>query len=153
MPQFESTFFLAQIFWLLVCFGVLWSTMQFWIFPKLKALQHNRKKSLEKKIEEAKVFQHRAELLMKETHDYLEQSRQEAAVLIHESLHSSQNSLQEVIQGLKEAHHAKLELFKNELAQKQDNVLESLSKEIPSLVHLCLGLKNNDVQEEYQPTL
>jgi F0F1-type ATP synthase membrane subunit b/b' len=153
MPQFKSTYFLAQIFWLMICFGVLWSAMQFWVFPKLHALQKNRKKSLEQKIEEAKLFQHRAELLMKETHDYLEQSRQEAAVLIHEGLHTSQDSLQKVIHGLKEVHHAKIELFKNELIQKQDEVLARLSKEVPALVDLYVGIKKNSVQEESQPTL
>jgi F0F1-type ATP synthase membrane subunit b/b' len=153
MPQFNSTFFLAQIFWLMICFGVLWSAMQFWVFPKLEALQSNRKKSLEQKIEEAKLFQHRAELLMKETHDYLEQSRQEAAVLIHEGLHASQDSLETVIHGLKEVQHAKIELFKNELTQKQGEVLAKLSKEIPSLVYLCLGVEKDRFQEESQPTL
>lgn len=154
MPQFDSTFFLAQIFWLLICFGALWAAMQFWVLPQLSHLQKRRKHSLERLIEEAKIFQQQAEILMKENAEYLSKSRQEAATLIHDSLQASQNSLEEVIQELKEAHHTKIDVFKTELAQQQEKALDKLKKEIPSLVQLCLGIESTEIQQNQQrPTL
>ena len=158
MPQFESTFFLAQIFWLLLCFGTLWTAMHFWIVPRLTALQEKRRKFLEGKIEEAKVYQQRAEALIQENQEHLEKARQDAVALIHEALHASQNSIQEVFYELQNAHHDRMEALKSELCQKQDQVIEKLRKEIPDLVELCLGLGAgaeiaNNVPESQRPPL
>jgi len=153
MPQFESTFFLAQIFWLVICFGILWAAMQFWVVPRLNILQKKRKHSLEAQIEEAKNYQQRAEVLMQENQEYLEKARQDATALIHEALHESQHSLQEALHELRHIHHTKVEALKSDLIQQQGEMISKLKKEIPFLVQLCLGVENPGKESEDRPVL
>ena len=42
MPQFDVQFFASQIFWLCVCFGILWSAMHFWVVPSVRSIWAER---------------------------------------------------------------------------------------------------------------
>ena len=47
LPQFDSSFYSGEIFWLLFSFGILWGCFQFWIMPHFYSLEKQRKKSLD----------------------------------------------------------------------------------------------------------
>jgi len=48
MPQFESQYFISQIFWLLVCFSIIYITIGKVYIPKIKAIVKKRAKNQDK---------------------------------------------------------------------------------------------------------
>lgn len=53
MPQFDSQFFTSQIFWVCVCFGILWSAMQWWVIPSVRWIQAQRNTHVQGVLKEA----------------------------------------------------------------------------------------------------
>lgn len=53
MPQFDVQFFASQIFWVCVCFGILWGAMHFWVVPSVQNIWAERSRYLREISEEA----------------------------------------------------------------------------------------------------
>ncbi|ETZ04741.1 ATP synthase subunit B family protein [Holospora undulata] len=54
MPQFDSQFFASQIFWVCVCFGVLWGAMHWWVVPRVRDIQKIRSSKVGTVMEEVR---------------------------------------------------------------------------------------------------
>ena len=54
MPQFDSHFFASQIFWVCVCFGLLWAAMHWWVVPRVRSIQKLRSSHSNTIMEEVK---------------------------------------------------------------------------------------------------
>lgn len=53
MPQFDVQFFASQIFWVCICFGILWGAMHFWVVPSVQHIWAERSGYVREISEEA----------------------------------------------------------------------------------------------------
>ena len=90
MPQFNTTFWLSQVFWLLISFGSLYLGVRFIIFPMFDTIFKKRAEKIERPLEQAEALvsktqkmQYQAEQrkqdLSKRQADQLEKAQQQAA--------------------------------------------------------------------------
>ena len=55
MPQFDTSSFASQIFWLFLCFGILFLFLQYVIVPKIMKAINERTIKIQEQIETAKL--------------------------------------------------------------------------------------------------
>lgn len=78
MPQLDPTSFPSQLFWLGVCFLVLYLLLSYIALPKISQVLEAREQSLEEKINTASTYREQAENLLAEYEEILKQAREKA---------------------------------------------------------------------------
>lgn len=83
MPQLDPTWFASQLFWLFVCFTVLYIIMARGIVPRIREVLESRQSRIESDLEFARSMQEEAETVKHEYEASLETSQNKARQLIH----------------------------------------------------------------------
>ena len=66
MPQFDTVFFISQIFWLLVSFCGLYLGVRFIIFPMFDSIFSERKKQMDIPLDQAEKLTQKTQFLQEE---------------------------------------------------------------------------------------
>ena len=142
MPQFDSSSFLSQIFWLSLCFMGLWACLHWMIVPKFLSIRDKRKKSLEDLIEQAKAIHTEAEALMKQNELRQEKTRQEARQIIQEASAQGEAMVRKAMEEFRELYDQRIQNFHHELEQ-QTHLSHSFDQEnlISELTNLLMARK------------
>ena len=104
MPQFDTLFFLSQIFWLLVSFGGLYLGVYFIIFPMFQSIFSKRAALIELPLERAENLAKETQLIEqklaekklaydKRCNEHLNSVYQKNASLLKEALKKTDDSL------------------------------------------------------------
>ena len=64
MPQLDSSTFISQIFWLIVCFSVLWTIIGCFVTPKISDIVQRRQHKIDDYLSAAEKFKQSAEELV-----------------------------------------------------------------------------------------
>tara|TARA_Y100001935_G_scaffold186379_1_gene154867 strand:+ start:116 stop:706 length:591 start_codon:yes stop_codon:yes gene_type:complete len=78
MPQLNPEFWISQIFWLSLTFGILYIVLSKIILPKISANLELRKSQIQENIEEAEKQRHSSEAKLKEYDEIVIKSKIEA---------------------------------------------------------------------------
>ena len=78
MPQLNPEFWISQIFWLTLTFGILYTVLSKLILPKISANLELRKSQIQENIEAAEKQRKNSESKLKEYDDIILKSKQEA---------------------------------------------------------------------------
>ena len=78
MPQLNPEFWISQIFWLTLTFGILYTVLSKLILPKISANLELRKSQIQENIEAAEKQRKSSESKLKEYDDIILKSKQEA---------------------------------------------------------------------------
>ena len=63
MPQFETTYLVSQLFWLLVSFGGLYLGVRFVVFPLFNTIFNKRQNELDIRLNQAETLTQQAQIL------------------------------------------------------------------------------------------
>jgi F-type H+-transporting ATPase subunit b len=86
MPQFDLGLFIPQIFWLILCFTCLYAFTVGYSVPRLKKVYDERWQHTEKVRIDSLHLHRKAQEVIHAYEQALEQSRQEASILIRKSM-------------------------------------------------------------------
>lgn len=64
MPQFDISTYSSQLFWLVVCWGLLFLYLWLYLVPKMQMKLKNRDKKIEELLQKAKALDENAEQLL-----------------------------------------------------------------------------------------
>jgi len=78
MPQLNPEFWISQIFWLIVSFGILYIVLSKLILPKISANLESRKSQIQENIEAAEKQRESSEFKLKEYDEIILKSKLEA---------------------------------------------------------------------------
>jgi len=78
MPQLDPEFWISQIFWLTLTFGILYIVLSKLILPKISANLELRKSQIQENIEAAEKQRENSESKLKEFNDIINKSKLEA---------------------------------------------------------------------------
>ena len=78
MPQLNPEFWISQIFWLTLTFGILYIVLSKFILPKISANLELRKSQIQENIEAAERQRESSEAKLKEYEDIISKSKLEA---------------------------------------------------------------------------
>ena len=82
MPQLDIAFYPAQIFWLLISFGILFFAMKFWLLPPLENILQQREEKIKKILRQADRLSSEADRIDKEYQKYINDATQYSARIL-----------------------------------------------------------------------
>ena len=85
MPQLDPEFWISQIFWLTITFGILFLTLSKLILPKISANLESRKLQISDNIEAAERFRKESESKLVEFDQIILKSKNEAKNILNEA--------------------------------------------------------------------
>ena len=84
MPQLDPEFWIAQIFWLILTFSILYLVIWKIFLPKITYSVENRKSRIVNDLDETQKLKENAEKKLKEYNKIIENSKQEAKKIIED---------------------------------------------------------------------
>ena len=118
MPQLDPEFWIAQIFWLILTFSILYLIIWKIFLPKITYSVENRKSKIVNDLDETQKLKENSEKKLEEYNKIIENSKQEAKKIIEEE----RKRLDEDIEGKKKD-------FNNQM----DKEIATVEKEIKDL--------------------
>ena len=137
MPQFDLSFYPAQIFWLLVSFGFLYLMMRYLICPQIEGILEEREKKVEQTLKEAEKRNQEAADFHQRYQIFLLDAEQEKTDQIQKAYQSirrkmkvleskNDNRLHQRIRRAEE----KIEMRAEELKHESDKLSVQLAKQL-----------------------
>ncbi len=118
MPQLDPEFWISQIFWLIITFGILYVILSKFILPKISSNLELRKSQIQENIEAAEKQREISEVKLKEYDEIISKSKIEAKNIF-------KNAREKVIKDIN---------FKKETLDKQiDDEISNAEEEIKNL--------------------
>ena len=137
MPQLDPEFWISQIFWLTITFGVLYVILSKFILPKISSNLELRKSQIQENIEAAEKQRESSEAKLKEYEEIIFKSKLEAKNIfknVREKIIKDINSKKEILdkQINDEINDAEkeIETLKNVAAEKINKIAIETSSDI-----------------------
>ena len=148
MPQLNPEFWISQIFWLIITFGILYFTLSKFILPKISSNLELRKSQIQENIEAAEKQRESSEVKLKEYDEIILKSKIEAKNIFKnakEKVVKDINSKKEILDKQIDDEiinaEEEIEKLKNNAAKKINNIeLETSS----SLLKMLIGTEVNN---------
>ena len=102
MPQLNPEFWISQIFWLTLTFGILYLVLSKLILPKISANLETRKSQILENIEAAEKQREDSEMKLKEYEEIISKSKLEAKTIFNQAREKALkdiNAKKEVLEG------------------------------------------------------
>ena len=148
MPQLDPEFWISQIFWLIITFGILYFTLSKFILPKISLNLELRKSQIQENIESAEKQRESSEVKLKEYDEIIHKSKMEAKKIFkdaREKVVKDINSKKEILD--KQIHEEisnaeeEIEKLKNNAAKKINEIAVETSS---SLLKILIGTEVNN---------
>lgn len=101
MPQFDLTWYPSQIFWLIVCFVILYIAMRYFLLPPLQEIMKERDHKIQSILRQADKFNAEADRLLQEYQKYIDQASTHSAQVLqtaHDEISADYEAQEEKIQ-------------------------------------------------------
>lgn len=134
MPQLDISTYSSQVFWLVVCFGILCVFMATMIAPRIGLSLHQRAKVLEEHSMAAKKLLEEAEILRDKSIHQLGQARHDAAQQLHQALHDLSHYRTEKVREFDQKLQVRLLELSKSLSQQKQEILSTSQDLVTHLV-------------------
>ena len=137
MPQLNPEFWVSQIFWLLITFGILYLVLSKLILPKISKNLESRKSQISENIEAAEKHRENSNSKLKEYDDIILKSKLEANNIFKEArekvikdINSKKENLDKQIDEEIKKTEQELEAFKKSSPEKINKIAIETSTEL-----------------------
>ena len=137
MPQLNPEFWISQIFWLTLTFGILYVVLSKLILPKISANLELRKSQIQENIEAAEKKRESSETKLKEYDDIVLKSKLEAGNIFKEArekvikdIGSKKKTLDEQIDEEIKKAEQEIEVLKKTAPEKINKIANETSSEL-----------------------
>ena len=127
MPQLNPEYWVSQIFWLTLTFGILYIVLSKLILPKISANLESRKSQISDNIEAADKQREESETKLKEFEEIIFKSKNEAKIIFNEA---REKALKDI--------NAKKEILDKQIDQeikKAEDEINKLRKDAPTKIN------------------
>ena len=148
MPQLNPEFWISQIFWLTITFGILYVVLSKLILPKISANLEIRKTQILENISAAEKKRKESELKIKEFEEIIEKSKNDAKSYLNhakEKLTKNINIKKEALEKDLTEEIQKVEVEIKELRNKAPERINKIAIETSAdLLHQLIGVAVNN---------
>ena len=137
MPQLNPEFWVSQIFWLLLTFGIMYLVLSKLILPKISKNLESRKSQISENIEAAEKHRENSDSKLKEYDDIILKTKLEANNIFKEArekvikdINSKKENLDRQIDGEIKKTEQELEIFKKSSPEKINKIAIETSTEL-----------------------
>ena len=148
MPQLNPEFWISQIFWLTLTFGILYLVLSKLILPKISANLETRKSQILENIEAAEKQREDSEMKLKEYEEIISKSKLEAKTIFNQAREKALkdiNAKKEVLDGQIDEEISKAEeeikILRNGALDKINKIAIETSSE---LIQKLIGAEVNN---------
>ena len=148
MPQLNPEFWISQIFWLTLTFGILYMVLSKLILPKISANLESRKSQIQDNIEAAEKQREDSESKLKEYEEIVFKSKLEAKKIFKDSrekiikdINNKKETLEKQIDDEIEKAEKEIEVVKKNAPEKINKIAIETSSE---LVKKIIGAEINN---------
>ncbi len=143
VPQFDTSWYVGEVFWLLLTFGLLFLGMKYFIFPMIQDVFIERKQLVENDLSIASVVNERAEVLMKDYNAHILSAQEAKAEVINETYQDIQKFSAHVDAEHEEVFRAQIDETEKQMQKVQSdfvNEVDTLAVQVAE--KLALKLEN-----------
>ena len=137
MPQFNTTFWLSQVFWLLISFGSLYLGVRFIIFPMFDTIFKKRAEKIERPLEQAEELVSKTQKMQYQA----EQRKQDLARRQADQLETAQQQAAEQMRSVSEKQEKELSNRLNRHIQKIEKIEQQLLSDSDFVNGVLKGVK------------
>ena len=148
MPQLNPEFWISQIFWLTLSFGILYAVLSKLILPKISANLELRKSQIQENIEAAEKQRESSESKLKEYDNIVQKSKLEAKTIfknarekVLKDINSKKEILDKQIEGEIKKIEEEIEMLKKNAPEKINKIAIETSSE---LIKKIIGAEINN---------
>ena len=148
MPQLNPEFWISQIFWLTLSFGILYAVLSKLILPKISANLELRKSQIQENIEAAEKQRESSESKLKEYDNIVQKSKLEAKSIFKNArekmlkdINSKKEILDKQIEGEIKKIEVEIEMLKKNAPEKINKIAIETSSE---LIKKIIGAEVNN---------
>ena len=148
MPQLNPEFWISQIFWLTLTFGILYVVLSKLILPKISANLELRKSQIQENIEAAEKQRESSESKLKEYENIVQKSKLEAKTIfknarekVLKDINSKKEILDKQIEGEITKVEEEIEMLKKNAPEKINKIAIETSSE---LIKKIIGAEVNN---------
>jgi F-type H+-transporting ATPase subunit b len=138
VPQFDTSTYIGQIFWLVISFGLLWGAIHFWIYPMFGRILEKREQHVQGLILGAQNLKNDIANLHSQIKEELQKAQEAGQKLIVNAQSQKQDQLKALQERLTLQHRDAIEKFRQELEQQSRGInaqdQEKFIQEIASLL-------------------
>lgn len=127
MPQLDPTWFASQIFWLAVCFTLLYVLLSRAVLPKLGGIIERRADTVSGDLASAEVAKNMAQQAQQDYEQTLAQSREMAQGLINEVMEENKEHAEKTLRAMDAEVAKKLTEAHNRITNKKHELLASMT--------------------------
>tara|TARA_B100000963_G_scaffold322471_1_gene306549 strand:+ start:25 stop:615 length:591 start_codon:yes stop_codon:yes gene_type:complete len=128
MPQLNPEFWISQIFWLSLTFGVLYVILSKLILPKISANLELRKSQIQENIEAAEKQRENSELKLKEYNEILLKSNLDAKNIFREAREKALKNINSKKETLEKQINEEIKTAEEEIEILKKNAPEKIKK-------------------------
>lgn len=133
MPQLDVSTYTSQLFWLIICFTVLYFTLKNSIIPRLDQIIKNRWNHIEGAQNKAKEFKKETELFNSQGIIYINKARKLSHEVIDNANKESRIHIAQKRLELSEQFQKRLINFKSKIKEEEKIAESIILKELPQL--------------------
>lgn len=137
MPQFETAWYIGEIFWMLLCFGFLYLGVAYFIFPLIQDVFFEREHIVKNDLTMADVVNKQAEKLIQDYKNHIYSAEQAKAEIINETYQDIQKfsthveaEHEEIFRRQVEETEKKMQQIKSVFTQKSDDLAVQIAAQL-----------------------
>ena len=128
MPQLNPEFWVSQIFWLTITFGILYLVLSKLILPKISANLESRKLQISENIEAADKQREESEAKLKEYDEIISKSKNEAKSIFNQARANTLKNINSKIEVLDKQIDDEIKKAEDEINQLRKNAPAKINK-------------------------
>ena len=128
MPQLNPEFWLAQIFWLLLTFGILYVVLSKFILPKISSNLEARKSQILENIEMAEKQREQSEIKIKEFEKIILDSKNKAKNYINDTRKKLLEDINKKREVLENEINEEIKVAEKDITSLKNNAPEKINK-------------------------
>ena len=133
MPQFELTYYLSQAFWMVLSFGFLYLMMAHLICPMLEDVLSERKRLIQKELDEAESLRRQADNLMQRHQIFLMTTEQDKSRRIKDAFRDMRQKAKAAERRNDRALQRRIQKAEEKLSQNRLSLEKEYQKEVVQL--------------------
>lgn len=148
MPQLDVTTYTSQVFWLFICFSILYLTLKYQIIPKLEQIRQNRWNHIEGAQEEAKLLRDNAESIKTQCNTSMTKAKNLALETIDNVSKKTKSQIDKERNKFIRESLEKISIFKVKMKQEEKNNEDILPEKVNSLIiNLVTKVSKNAIDQ------
>ena len=133
MPQFDSSFYASQIFWMCLSFGLLFWAMHTRLMPKIRRVQQQRADEKEAVLKQALALMDQSYAVEQALELCKKQAEQECSDVVAKALEVREKRMQEAVYTHQASYHAQITELTQRMEHEYTLAWQTLCREVPDL--------------------